>query len=57
MTHLGTSNISYGQEKVKNQSTNLTPYHEKSGIALIYLCASGVLHVVEKLSIKVTTFL
>jgi hypothetical protein len=43
MTHLETSNTSYGQKK--------------SRIALISMCVGGVPHAVEKLSTRLTTLL
>ncbi len=40
------------QRRAKNQNVNLIPNHQKLGIALIYLRASGVPHIVGKLSTK-----
>jgi hypothetical protein len=36
---------------------NLTPNHKKSGIDPISLCAGGMPHIVEKLSMRTTTLL
>jgi hypothetical protein len=43
------------KRKVGGQSANLTLNHWKSIIVLIYLCASEITHIVEKISTKVTT--
>jgi hypothetical protein len=40
-----------------NQSVNLTPDHKKSGIALIYVCASGMQHIIRKLLMRATILL
>jgi hypothetical protein len=45
------------KRKAKNQIANLTLDHWKLGIALISSCACGVLHIVGKILIKVTTLL
>jgi hypothetical protein len=45
------------KRRVRNQSANLIPEHQKSIIALIYLRASGVPHIVGKLSTRDTTLL
>jgi hypothetical protein len=45
------------QRRAKSQSANLIPNHQKSGIALIYLHASGVPHIVGKFSTRDTTLL
>jgi hypothetical protein len=45
------------ERKANNQSANLTPDHQKSGITFIYLRASGVPHIVGKLSTRDTTLL
>jgi hypothetical protein len=50
MTHLGIENISYGQKK--NRESN---YHFDLEIALIYLHAGGVPHIMGKLLTRVTT--
>jgi len=41
--------------RVSNQIGNLTPDHEKLGIASIFLCAGGVQHTVGKLLMKAKT--
>jgi hypothetical protein len=45
------------KSKAGSQSVNLTPDHEKSGIALIYLCAYDMLHIIGKFLIKATNVL
>ncbi len=45
------------KRKVESQTTNLTFDHYKSRIAMIYLCASRVLHIVEKFLTRATTLL
>jgi hypothetical protein len=45
------------QKKAKSQSANLVPNHQKSGIALIYLCGSGMPYIIEKLSTNDTNLL
>jgi hypothetical protein len=45
------------QKKAKSQSANLVPDHQKSRIALIYLCGSGMPYIIEKLSTKDTNLL
>jgi hypothetical protein len=44
------------KRKVWSQSVNLTLEHLKLGIALIYLHASGVPHIVKKFSMKAIIF-
>jgi hypothetical protein len=45
------------EKKAGNQSVNLTPDHKKSGIALIYVCASGMRHIIGKFLMKATILL
>jgi len=45
------------QRRAKSQNANLIPNHQRSKIALIYLRASGVPHIVGKLSTRDTTLL
>jgi hypothetical protein len=45
------------KKKAGNQIGNLIPDHKKLGIALIYLRAGGMRHIVGKLLTKDTTFL
>ncbi len=45
------------KRKAKSQSVNLIHDHQKSIITLIYLGASGVPHIVGKLSTRDTTLL
>jgi hypothetical protein len=45
------------KRRAGSQTTNLTPDQKKSGIDPIYLAAGGVPHIVEKLSMRVTTLL
>jgi hypothetical protein len=45
------------KEGVGNQIANLTPNHQKSGIALISLSASGLSHIVGKISSRAITLL
>jgi hypothetical protein len=40
------------KRKARSQSANLILNHQKLGIALIYLCAWGVTHIVGKFSMK-----
>ncbi len=44
-----------GKRKAKSQTSNLTPYHYKSGINLFLTSAEGVRHSVGKLSRRTTT--
>jgi hypothetical protein len=45
------------KRKAMNQIANLTPNQKKSGIDPIYLDVDSMLHIVEKLSTRVTTLL
>jgi hypothetical protein len=45
------------KRKVESQINIFTPNHSNSRIALIYLCAGGMPHIIGKLSTKVTTLL
>jgi hypothetical protein len=45
------------KRKARSQSANLIFDQQKLGIALIYLCAWGVTHIIGKLSMKLATLL
>jgi hypothetical protein len=57
MSHLDIYSTSYGKRKGENQSGNLTPEHQKSGINLTPMCARGMRHTIGKLSTRATTLL
>jgi hypothetical protein len=44
------------KRRAESQIDSLIPNHQKSRIALIYLCTSGMQHIVGKLSTRATTF-
>jgi hypothetical protein len=43
--------------KARSKTTTLIPDHWKPWIALIYLCAGGMLHIVRKFAIRATTLI
>jgi hypothetical protein len=45
------------KRKAKSQIGNLTPDHQKSKIVLIFLRASGMPHIIEKVLTRATTLL
>jgi hypothetical protein len=45
------------KRRARSQIANLTPNQKKSGIDLIYLVADNMQHIVEKLSMRLTTLL
>jgi hypothetical protein len=45
------------KRRAGSQIANLIPDHKKLGIDPIYLAAGGVPHIIEKLSMRVTTLL
>jgi hypothetical protein len=45
------------KRKVRNQTNNLIPDHQKSKIDSTSMCAGGVRHAVEKLSMRATSLL
>jgi len=45
------------KRRVESQIDSLTPNHQKSRIALIYLRTSGMQHIIGKLLTRATTFL
>ncbi len=57
MNHLEIFSTSYGKKKVKNQTVSLTPDHQKLGIDPTSRRASGVRHVIGKLSTRATSLL